>query len=117
MNATHSYYECHVTFLPAPTTKQHIIEHLEDRGWRFSAIDGDIVEGAGVKWYATRHYNIDMPHEAVMQRLFALADWLTAAGVEVTRRKIEHVIYDDRSNKICPPSCVECLLLDAVLKP
>lgn len=109
-----SYYECHITFLPKPApdggSGKVNQNHVTSRGWKFSAIDGDIVEGDGVKYYATRHFNVKLPVSEVQRVLFDMADILNLLGYNVTRRKIEHVIFDDRSFKICPPSCEQCIV-------
>lgn len=105
-----SYYECHVTLIcGCPFSSDELKKKIEAYGWRFSRIDGDIVEGDGVKCYATRHFKSYLPVSTVVNAVISLAALLSACGYTVTRRKVEHVIYDDRSSKVCPEDCIECL--------
>jgi hypothetical protein len=105
-----SYYECHVTLLGDPET---IRPHVERLKWKFSCIDGDPVLGEGVKCYATRQFSKRLDIEAVQTKLFRTAYDLKAARLEVIRRKVELVIYDDRSSKVrCNGGCPECHLDD-----
>lgn len=107
---TNSYFECHVTLAdPGNHGIGDLRRLIEKSGWRFSCIDGDIVEGAGIKCYATRHWNTGLGVQAVLNNLLSYAQYLELSGYTVTRRKVEHVIYDDRSSKVCPDSCIECL--------
>lgn len=107
-----TYYECHIT-LEAPTLPvlKNLIETLK---WKYSRIDGDPVMGAGVKQYATRHYNARLPVEEVLTELHKTADKIAEYGFKVTRRKVELVLYDDRSSKVkpCDGGCPECHLED-----
>jgi hypothetical protein len=113
---TKSYYECHITMEPTPRhlNRGYTQAIVEAYRWKFSAIDGDPVTGPGVKLYATRHYNLKLGDEAVLQALHHVADAFIAAGINVTRRKVERVIYDDRSSKVrpCSTACPECHLDD-----
>lgn len=94
------YYECHVTFDAVDTCRAR--QDVEDLGWTFSCIDGDIVEGAGVKCYATRHFNfVRMKAPDVLSELLLTAETL-ATRYWVRRRKVEVVIYDNREQKGVP---------------
>lgn len=92
-----SYYECHLTLEGVPATIKPLVEQIK---WKFSCIDGDIVLGDGVKCYATRHFNARMPEADELKFLIDTAGVLQAQGISVIRRKIERVIYDDRSSKV-----------------
>lgn len=112
--STKQYYECHITMLG---DKDTIRIPVELRHWKFSAIDGDPTLGDGIKCYATRHFNYKLPEEEVLTRLELMANYLRdTCGIEVIRRKIERVIYDDRSSTVrlgsCNGACPECHLDD-----
>lgn len=113
-----TYYECHVTMVLLPTDEatRAAKKLTESLGWKFSQIEGDIALGDGVKSYATMHYNSRTPVEKVMDLLNGVADNLSSEGINVIRRKVELVIYDDRSTKVqpgtCEGACVGCHLDD-----
>lgn len=114
-----TYYEAHVTMtLPVLSTSNLTAARklIEGTGWKFSCIDGDIALGSGVKIYATTHWNSKIPVEDAITLLHRNADALAARGLNVIRRKVELVIYDDRSTKIqpgtCEGACVACHLDD-----
>lgn len=79
---------------------------IEQMGWKFSAIDGDPNLGAGVKAYATRQFNKRFSQESMVVLLNAAADALEGRQVKIIRRKVELVIYDDRSSKV--GACDDC---------
>lgn len=105
-----SYYECHVTLEGDPEKIRPVVESAR---WKFSCIDGDINLGDGVKCYATRQFNRRLPQDDIQGVLFRMADILAEEGFKVLRRKVEMVIFDDRSSKVrCTGGCVECHLDD-----
>ena len=105
-----SYYECHITMLGDPKKIRPEVERCK---WKFSVIDGDPVLGEGVKCYATHLFNRKHELMKVQAWLFDTAAYLSSCGFEVLRRKIELVIFDDRSVKInCTGGCVDCHLDD-----
>lgn len=111
---TKTYYECHVTMLAGTTLRGQLRHMVEQNGWKFSAIDGDINLGDGTKFYATRQFNAKLGDEEVTRRLLDMASYLERSGAEILRRKVETVIFDDRSSlvKPCTGGCVECHLDD-----
>ncbi len=111
-NKTKSYYECHVTMLGDPEKIKPIVESLTN--WKFSAINGDPVLGDGVKCYATYFYKARFDQASVVSALHSIAQILNEAGCNVIRRKVELVMYDDRSSAVntCDGACVECHLDD-----
>ena len=87
------YYECHVTFnLPTTSHGRPPIS-----GWKFSAIDGDPVLGAGVKCYLTRQFKASRELADVIDDLEGVASELRRNGIEVLRTKVELVVYDSKS--------------------
>lgn len=96
---------------------KYIVEKYSD--WKFSAIDGDPSLGDGVKCYATRHFNPRTGDAVVLQILTDTAKRLADNGAEVIRRKVERIIFDDRSSTVklgtCNGACPECHLEDDAL--
>jgi hypothetical protein len=112
------YYELHVTMQAKDgfsllLTRDRIRTAVEECGWKFSAIDGDANLGDGVKFYATRQFSARRWTDencvaALKETAFVLSH---VPGVNVVRRKVERVIYDDRSSKVraaCDGACPEC---------
>lgn len=110
-----TYYECHITMAPSKGHVRDAVRYIvEALGWKFSSIEGDIVLGDGIKWYATKHFNSrKLGNDEVITQLHLTANYLKHT-IEVVRRKVELVIYDDRSDKVrpCAGGCVECHLDD-----
>jgi hypothetical protein len=88
------YYECHVTLTGMASVWAE--KWIKDAGWTYSRIDGDPDLGAGVKQYATKHFNVRKSQEKIIDEMRRLALSLTLRGCEVLREKIELVIYDRR---------------------
>lgn len=104
-----SYYEAHITLLGNPDKLEPIIKSIK---WKFSKIDGDPNFGDGIRCYATRQYNGNLNKKSVLLDLHSKANILEQHGT-VIRKKIELVIYDDRSSLInftCSGNCPECTL-------
>ncbi len=98
-----NYFECHITMLGDPKEIEPLVKNT---GWKFSAINGDPVLGDGVKCYATMLFSSLKTEKFCLDMLLITANLLQGAGVEVLRRKVERVIYDDRSDKIvCDGGC------------
>lgn len=104
---TKEYYECHVTMVSNhPAKVRAIVTALK---WRFSMIDGDANLGDGVKMYATRQVNAKVPRDKVLADLHRMAEALAVVPyIEVVRRKVETVWYDDRIDKVCTDNCAAC---------
>ncbi len=102
-----NYYEAHITMEGDPQKLRPVVESV---GWKFSCIEGDINLGDGVKCYATRQFNARVGDERIVQILNGTADGL-ASVAKVLRRKVELVIYDDRSSLVrpCDGACPECV--------
>lgn len=103
-----AYYECHMTFnlpsgMAAGTEEQvhHIRQQIEDIGakyhFHFSQIDNDEVMGKGLRWYLTRSLS---DGSTLANDMNALTVALEHAGIHVARRKIEHIIFDERRDQI-----------------
>ena len=87
------YYECHVTFtLPTASHGRPPIPN-----WKFSAIDGDPVLGAGVKCYLTRQFKASRELDDVITDLEEVANELRRNKISVLRTKVELVVYDSKS--------------------
>ena len=86
------YYECHITMEGDAKKIEPIVEKT---GWKFSKIDGDPILGAGVKCYATAHFNTRYCREFVQQQVDLVAQiFREQKGIKLLRRKVELVLYD-----------------------
>lgn len=103
------YFEAHVTMEAPPSEAPRVAAAVKAIGWRFSAINGDPILGDGVKMYATTHWNERIGIEVAVRRLHQAAGMLGAQH-KVVRRKVELVLYDDRSSAVstCDGACPEC---------
>ncbi len=99
--ASKTYYECHIT-IEASGDITHLKDVVEALGWKFSMIDGDPNLGAGVKCYATRQFNARESQPGVMDKLAFASAAISrrCKTVKVVRRKLEMVLYDDRSASV-----------------
>lgn len=107
------YYEAHVT-IAVEDNREHIKNVVENTRWKFSIIDGDINLGDGIKAYATRQFNSKHKSSQIEFLLHLEADILKSENIRVLRRKVELVLFDDRSSKVgaCNGGCIECHLDD-----
>jgi len=101
------YYEAHVTMLGMPGEGRTLVERIR---WKYSCIDGDANLGDGVKCYATRQFKGTLTEQQVVGLLNDAANLLAEHGHKVIRRKVEVVIFDDRSEAVqpCDGACPEC---------
>ena len=83
-------YECHVTIDAADKEKAAPIAELN--GFHMSAIDGDEIMGPGVKAYCTK----SGAEYALHSDMENLCDHLEVAGIKWQRRKVEHIVRDER---------------------
>ncbi len=99
-----NYFECHITMLGDPKEIEPLVKNT---GWKFSAINGDPVLGDGIKCYATMLFSSLLKDDSYcLNQLISTAVALEGLGVKVLRRKVERVIYDDRSSAVvCDGGC------------
>jgi hypothetical protein len=94
------YYECHVTVESGPfLTNDEIAMRavLKPTVWSFSRIADDIVLGAGIKFYATAHFDLKVKRisrREVMAQMDGIIAALQRASLKVVRKKIECVVED-----------------------
>jgi hypothetical protein len=92
MTVAKLYFECHITLLPkheevaTPISAKH--------KFKTSKIAGDEVLGDDVFFYCTSHSKY---YEDLKNRMDSLTRELNDAGVPHLRRKIEHVVFDERA--------------------
>lgn len=71
--------------------------------------------GGGRKCYATRLFNAKYGENEIVEQLLLVAKSLASDGIKVVRRKVEVVIFDDRSSKVnCDGGCIDCHIDDLV---
>ncbi len=101
MDAKKPYYEMHVTMEGKATDLKTLVQSM---GWVFSAIDGDPVLGKGLRCYATLQISTrKFSQEAAEAAVLKCGADLRALGVNVTREKVELVLFDRREKGIAPP--------------
>lgn len=85
------YYECHIT-LDAGYNK--VVQPIAESGnFKFSALKGDDFMGDDVKIYLTAHDKTEVGMRTKMAKMTLL---LIEANIPYVRRKIEHIILDER---------------------
>jgi len=87
------YYECHITFTGDALEGEAAVKYVR---WKWSHIAGDPIMGAGVRQYATMHYNVRKDKDWIWQRMQDIRTFLDTAGLPVSRCKIEVVLMDER---------------------
>lgn len=104
------YYEAHVTMFGDREWLETVTKSLH---WKFSAIDGDPNLGDGVKLYATIQLPKRIGEEAAIKTLHTVALVLEKTGAKILRKKIELVLFDERTVKFkCNGACPECIQED-----
>lgn len=91
------YYELHVTMEKVQDVKACRL-FLSSQMWHYSCINGDAVLGDRTLHYGTRAVNGDSTLSHVKAVLNNMVNELTSGGYTVLRRKIEMVIYDERTD-------------------
>ena len=84
-------YECHLTLRPEYRSKAEPI--AANHGFTTSAIVGDEIMGSERLIYCTARAET---FEAMSDKMNALTLALTSVDVKVIRRKIEHIVFDER---------------------
>ncbi len=88
------YYEYPITL---HGNKDYIKPLVEESGWIFSCIDGDIILGEGVKCYATMHYShTRFELQDIIDKVQWVANSLRRFDIIVLREKVELVIWNTR---------------------
>jgi hypothetical protein len=91
-------YECHITVPPPPAEADLVyLEGLaKNHGFKTSFIVGDPLLGDAKYFYMTGH---DADLEKMQARMNALSrEVQTLARVRVLRRKIELIVFDERTS-------------------
>lgn len=96
------YYECHITIeegdpLKVGTGLYHngdIRHAVEEIGWNYSAIDGDLVVGPGRKHYATKHMPETYSEATAILMTEEARHSLRDRNCNVIRSKVESVVWD-----------------------
>jgi hypothetical protein len=86
------HFECHITIDAPAQDRAKVMDEVSSIGWKFSAIDGDPLLGAGTKMYATRHYGGDQG--SVIENTQAAAEHFRQRGLKVIREKVELIVWD-----------------------
>lgn len=88
--------ECHIT-LDKPEQFRNAELLGRSMGFHFSKIDGDEVMGPGVKGYLTRSSDAEFKDQ-FEDKLTDMCTVLEANDVRWSRRKIEHIVLDERND-------------------
>lgn len=85
-------FECHVTLAPEHGTE--IVTKMAERlRFKTSFLVGDDMLGAGKHFYCTSH---DYTFARMQGRMEELIKYLADHGVPIKRKKIEHILLDER---------------------
>lgn len=88
------YYECHITL--EARYKEQVEPIAKECGFKVSALKGDEFLGDDIKIYLTSHAKEEMPMRGKMASMTA---GLWNAKIPYIRRKIEHIIFDERQRE------------------
>jgi hypothetical protein len=85
------YYECHITL--DKEYAEAVGATAEKHGFKVSALKGDEFMGDDIKIYLTSHAKTQ---PKMLERMGAVTKELEVAKIPYIRRKIEHIILDER---------------------
>lgn len=89
-------FEAHITIDKKYSYKlDRLLEYFLSIKWKFSAIDGDPILGAGSKCYLTAH---DTNQVVLKERMDYVVMVLSQYDIPYIRLKIEHIIFDTATN-------------------
>jgi hypothetical protein len=92
MNSPHNdYFECHITL--EPQYRAAVEPLAKEQGFKVSSLVGDEFVGDDLKVYCTTHAKTETK---IRTKMAGLTGALTAHNIPFLRRKIEHIIYDER---------------------
>lgn len=90
------YYEAHITMEHVPDIN-NVKTYLASYAWHYSCISGDPDLGEHVFKYATKHFGGNWSMDDVKEAVNSMAGELLTKGCSVVRRKIEMIVYDERT--------------------
>lgn len=88
-----SYYECHVTIDPQYSHQVDPVASVHK--FKTSVLKGDEIMGDDKLMYCTCH---ERNFDVIIGRMDELVDNLKAKQIPILRKKIEHVLVDERYN-------------------
>jgi len=85
-------FECHITVHAISADRAQQV--ADDLRWKTSEIARDPLLGDATYFYLTRH---DSRYEDLIEHMHGTCDALLALGIEVVRKKIELIMYDNKT--------------------
>lgn len=104
-------YEAHLTFDKVYSSQ--VQAYSKDTSWRFSQIDGDPVLGLGPRCYLTSY---DESYDQLKTRMEHMHRHFVQHGVQVSRRKIEEIVYDSATEEL-PIMTINLSISEAATHP
>lgn len=88
-------HEMHITVEPDTSivTYNEFVERSKELDWKASMFDHDDVDGIQGKWFLTNHA---ASYDAALNELKGMVHGLSCSGFEVTRAKVEHIVFDTK---------------------